>query len=85
VSPRFQIVISRRPPEEAPIEVRRLSLWGRIKFWLAGVVLAAAAVGVLVFVFVVGSVIGIILCAAFVVVIAGLLVKAAFRRVRSGA
>jgi len=85
IRPRFQIAISRRPGEEATIDVRTLSLWGRIKFWLMGIALAAAAVGVLVFVLVVGSVIGIILCAAFFLVIAGLLVKAAFQRVRRGA
>ena len=80
--PRFQIVISRRPTEDAPVEVHTLSLWGRIKFWLLGIVLAAAALGVLIFVLAVGSVIGIALCGVFVIVVAGLLVKAAFQRVR---
>jgi len=62
--------------------VRKLSVWTRIKLWLAGIALASLAIGVLIFVLTVGSIIAVVLWIVFVLAVAGFLVKAAFQKMR---
>lgn len=81
VKDRVQIVISHGPSPSGGTECGLTGRFGRLKVFLGGLLFAAAAVGVLVFVFLVGSIVAAIVWILLSATIVWLILRAMVRSI----
>lgn len=81
MTPRFQIVLSSRPPD-ANGPVLHLSVWQRFKVLFFGIALAILALSVLIAALVFGSILALVLGAVLAAAIVAAVLRIALRRPR---
>ncbi len=83
VKSRIQIVVSHKPTSREPGGAPGRTPLARLKLLLGGLLLAAVAIGILIAALILGSIFAAALWVALVVVVVGVILKAALRRARN--